>query len=86
MHKDEEAKEYNNMEGLFELEKTNYKHLKECWGELSNLKIMWDAISIVHYNYNDWKVTLWDKIDTEKLLIENKKLEGMVKGLKKEIR
>ena len=47
---------------------------------------MWDAISIVHYNYNDWKVTLWDKIDTEKLLIENKKLEAMVKGLKKEIR
>ena len=40
VNKDEEAKEYNNMEGLFELEKTNYKHLKECWVELSNLKIM----------------------------------------------
>lgn len=47
---------------------------------------MWDAISIVHYNYDDWKATLWDKINTENLLIENKKLENMARTLKKEIR
>lgn len=80
------AREYNNLEGLFELERSSYKQLKECRMDLKNLKLMWDAVSIVHFAYNDWKSTLWDKINTENLLIENKKLDTMCKTLKKEVR
>ena len=32
---------YNNLERLFELEKTNYKQLRECNSDLKFLKIMW---------------------------------------------
>ena len=81
-----EARHYNGLNELFELEKSNYRPLKECRQELGLLKVMWDAISLVHYQYSDWKTTLWDKIDTEDLLDQNKNLDRMVKTLPKELK
>ena len=29
---------------------------------------MWDLIALVEYQFDNWKSTLWDKIDTEQLM------------------
>jgi dynein heavy chain len=29
---------------------------------------MWDLIALVEYQFENWKSTLWDKIDTENLM------------------
>lgn len=54
-----EAYEYNKLERLFELQRSNYKQLKECLNDLKNLKTMWDSISMISYQYNDWKSKPW---------------------------
>lgn len=72
---EEEAKRYNNLETLFELQKSGYNELKECKNELKSLKYMWDLIQLVHYQFNAWKLTLWDKIDTDYLLAQIKELQ-----------
>ena len=65
---EEEAKQLNNMETLFDLQKTSYKQLKDCKNELVQLKYMWDLVSLVDMQFDAWKSTLWDKIDTEELM------------------
>ena len=64
---EEEAKELNNLETLFDLQKTTYRELKECKNELQNLKYMWDLISLVDNQFKSWTKTLWEKIDVEQL-------------------
>jgi len=64
---EKEAGELNNLETLFDLQKTTYKQLRECKNELVQLKYMWDLISLVDYQFNAWKQTLWDKIDVDLL-------------------
>jgi hypothetical protein len=49
------------------MQKSSYKQLKDCRSELSSLKLMWDLISLIDYQFESWKSTLWDKIDTEQL-------------------
>ena len=70
-----QAKRYNDLETLFELQKSGYNELKECKNELKSLKYMWDLIQLVHYQFNAWKLTLWDKIDTDFLLAQIKELQ-----------
>ena len=62
------AKEYNNQQTLFELQKSGYKQLKDCRHELVNLKYMWDMVFFVDSQFDSWKTTLWEKIDTEELV------------------
>lgn len=65
---EEEAQELNNLEILFDIQKSSYKQLKDCRNELVSLKYMWDLISLVEFQFENWKSTLWDKIDTELLM------------------
>jgi len=65
---EEEAEELNNLEILFDIQKSTYKQLKDCRTELVSLKYMWDLISLIEYQFENWKSTLWDKIDTELLM------------------
>jgi dynein heavy chain len=83
---EKEAKEYNVMEELFELEQTQHKALKDCRTDLKLLKQMWDAIAMVTYQYNDWKGKGWKSIKTELMLDSNKILTAQIKALPKEIR
>jgi dynein heavy chain len=50
------------------MQKSTYKQLKECKTELCHLKQMWDLISLIDFQFDAWKSTLWDKIDTEQLM------------------
>ena len=63
-----EAQELNNLEILFDIQKSTYKQLKDCGTELVLLKYMWDMIALVQYQFDTWQKTLWDKIDTENLM------------------
>ena len=81
-----ERNEYNNLEKLFELEKTNYKQLRECNSDLKFLKVMWDAVAFVNYQYNDWKFKQWRQIKADFLLEQNKLLAQQLKNLPKEIK
>lgn len=65
---EEEAKSLNNLETLFDLQKSSYKQLKDCKNELANLKYMWDLIALIDMQFEAWKSTLWDKINTDNLL------------------
>jgi dynein heavy chain len=64
---EEEAKELNNLEGLFDLQRSSYKQLKDCKSELVSLKEMWDLIALIDNQFDSWKQTLWDQINTENL-------------------
>jgi dynein heavy chain len=64
---EEEARDLNNLETLFDMQKSTYKHLKDCSLELVSLKQMWDLIALIDYQFESWKSTLWDKIDTDNL-------------------
>ena len=65
---EDEAKELNNLETLFDMQKSTYKQLKDCKNELISLKQMWDLIALIDYQFDQWKETLWAKIKTDDLL------------------
>jgi len=62
-----EAKELQVLESLFELQRTNQKELKDCRSELVHVKKMWDLISLIDMQFDSWKKTLWQQIDTESI-------------------
>jgi hypothetical protein len=64
---EDEARELNNLETLFDLQRSSYKQLKDCKADLVSLKEMWDLTSLIDNQFSAWKTTLWDQIDTENL-------------------
>ena len=62
-----EAKELQVLESLFDLQRTNYKELKDCKNELQSLKQVWDLIALIDGQFDSWKKQLWDVIDTDEL-------------------
>lgn len=72
---EEEAKELQVLEQLFELQRTKQKELADCKNELVQLKQMWDLIAIIDGQFESWKETLWDNIDADVLetLLKNMK-------------
>ena len=69
-----EARELQVLESLFDLQRTNYKELKDCRNELINLKKMWDLIALIDTQFGAWKKQLWEAIDTENLVQLIKKM------------
>jgi dynein heavy chain len=64
-----EAAELNDLETLFDMQKSSYKQLKECRAELCLLKQLWDLTALIDYQFDAWKSLPWDKIDTELLMM-----------------
>jgi len=62
---EDEADVLNNLEILFDIQKSSYKQLRDCRAELVLLKYTWDMVALVQYQFDTWQQTLWDKIDTE---------------------
>lgn len=83
---EQEAKENSELEELFELEQRQYKPLKECLSDLKNLKTLWDWITMVNLQYNDWKGKLWRQIKADSLIEQNKVFLDNIKKLPKDIR
>ena len=83
---EQEAKENAELEDLFELERRQYKPLKECLSDLKNLKVLWDLITLVNLQYNDWKGKLWRQIKADILIEQNKIFLNQIKNLPKDVR
>ena len=83
---EQEARENAELEDLFELERRNYKPLKECLSDLKNLKSLWDLISLVNLQYNDWKTKFWRQIKADVLVEQNKVFSTQIKQVNKEVR
>jgi dynein heavy chain, axonemal len=83
---EKKAQDYNNLEKLFELSRSQYKQLKECHNDLKNLKTMWDAIAMINFQYNDWKSKPWRQIKADTMSEVNKLLQNGLKLLSKEIK
>lgn len=81
-----EKNEYNNLERLFELERSHYRQLKDCASDLKYLKLMWDSVAYVSYQYNDWKAKPWRQIKANILLENNKSLSIQVKNMPREVK
>jgi dynein heavy chain len=62
------AAELNNLETLFDMQKSSYKLLKDCRNDLCNLKQLWDLVALIDFQFEAWKTTLWDKIDVGQLM------------------
>jgi len=73
---EEEARELNNLETLFDLQRSSYKQLRDCKSELISLKEMWDLTALIDNQFDSWKRTLWDQIDTENLTQQIKDMQG----------
>lgn len=77
---------YNNLELLFDMAMSGYRELKDSQEDLVLLKNLWDAIAMVNYTFEDWNSTLWDRINTDDLLMRVKELGAQVKAMPKEMR
>eukprot|EP00854_Cymbomonas_tetramitiformis_P002137 gene2137-2836_t len=82
----DESKSLNESQELFELFVSDYIALRRCSEELGYLKNLWDQVSSVMFTFSDWYSTPWDKIDTEFLTDETKKLAKDIKTLNKNVR
>eukprot|EP00741_Cyanophora_paradoxa_P005992 tig00000955_g5810.t1 len=80
---EQESKNLNDLQELFELTVSSYKDIKDMRAEIIVLKQVWDMGSLVVSTFNDWKKTLWDKIDVDFLTEETRKIMKEVKMLNK---
>lgn len=81
-----EAIKFNELENLFELEQTKYKHLHECSLDIQRLKIMWDVIGRILYTYEFWRKTPWKSIRVDKYNPENEQFFNILKTLPREVK
>lgn len=59
---------------IFEQEMPEFKVNKRIKRELHLLKIIWDYVIVINTSLNEWKTTVWKKIDVEFMDQECKKL------------
>jgi dynein heavy chain len=72
--KDKEAKRFNMLEELFELQVTKYQEMTDTRTELRLLKNVWDNKALVQFAYESWNPQLWHDIQTDDLDDVNKLL------------
>ena len=53
---------------------------------MKNLKILWDLITLVNLQYNDWKGKLWRQIKADVLIEQNKLFLTQIKTVPKDVR
>ncbi|XP_046432396.1 dynein beta chain, ciliary-like [Neodiprion fabricii] len=71
---------------IFEQQVPDFKHIKLARKELKMLKCIWDYIFIIRTSLDEWKTTVWKKIDVEAMDQECKKLTKELRLLDKDIR
>jgi len=54
-----EGKKLSREVALFGIERTKKKEIKICRKHLKSLKLFWDSIALVTYNYEKWKQQPW---------------------------
>jgi dynein heavy chain, axonemal len=77
--KETEAKKFNELEELFELQVSKYSETGDTRTELRLLKYVWDMKALVLTTFESWNALLWADIKTDDL-------EDVTKGLLKALR
>jgi dynein heavy chain len=78
--KEAEAKRFNELEELFDLQVSKYPETSDTRAEIRLLKNVWDMKSLVLGTFESWNVQLWNEIKTDDLEDVNKNL---LKNLRK---
>ena len=78
--KEDEAREKNSLEELFELQVSKYPEMGDTRSELRLLKTVWDGKALVFNIHKSWNSQLWNDIKTDDLEDVNKNL---LKNLRK---
>eukprot|EP01035_Chromulina_nebulosa_P017812 gene17812-23422_t len=82
LDKEMEAKRFNELEELFELQVTKYPEINDTRAELKLLKLIWDSKALVASTYDSWNSQLWNEIKTDdledinKILLKNLRKQG----------
>ncbi|KAJ8974478.1 hypothetical protein NQ317_016132 [Molorchus minor] len=71
---------------LFELELPEFKPMRFVRKEIKQVKQLWDYTNVVKSCVDEWKMTLWKKIDVENMEMECKKYGKEIRGMDKEIK
>lgn len=71
---------------LFELTVPEFKQLKAARKEIKQIKQLWDYVKIAMSCIDEWKETLWKKIDVEGMEMECKKYGKELRAMDKELR
>jgi len=80
------AADLNEQEMLFDISLSSHYGLSECGDDLQFLKQLWDGVVLVKETFTSWDKILWDKIDTEELVMTVRELEKKVKNMPKEVK
>ena len=78
--KEKEAKRFNELEELFELQVSKYQETTDTRTEIKLLKYVWDIKALVLGTFESWNSLLWSDIKTDDLEDVNKNL---LKNLRK---
>jgi hypothetical protein len=71
-----ESERLRNLETLFDLTESKFKQLDDCKFDLINLKKNWDLIALIDMQFDAWKKTLWDQIDTDGLIQQTRDMSS----------
>ncbi|XP_015187538.1 PREDICTED: dynein beta chain, ciliary-like [Polistes dominula] len=81
--------ELNNLKvtaNIFEYHVEEFKHIVQARRELKLVKMLWDYINIIRTSLDEWKKTIWKKIDVEGTDIECKKFIRELRQMDKDTR
>jgi len=70
---EQELDKLNAQANIFEQPTTEFKQIKVARKELKLLKNVWDYFHIIESSLDDWKTTLWKKLNIEEIDQECKK-------------
>ncbi|XP_011314378.1 dynein beta chain, ciliary-like [Fopius arisanus] len=83
---EDELKTLTDTTQIFELPGQEFKSIKEARRELKLLKCLWDYVTVIKTSLDEWKTTLWKKLDVEGMDQECKKLTRELRLLDKDSR
>ncbi|KAL2077982.1 hypothetical protein ACEWY4_025667 [Coilia grayii] len=72
--------------GLFEVNISDYRQLRQCRREVALLKELWDLVAVVQSSLDAWRTTRWRDINVDDMDLECKRLSKELRGLDKEAR
>lgn len=69
-----EEAELHGQIAIFEQEMPEFKVTKQIQKEMQLLKMVWDYVNVIETSLNEWKKTMWKKLDIEWMDQECKKI------------
>ena len=80
------AKSLQERQGLFDVNKENWKEIKVCRDQLKLLKKVWDHVELVDNIFGSWRNTLWPDVNVDSMMIACSKLQKEIKALDRPVR